>query len=282
MLYKFFLPLYLFCNAVLLDCHETIYAIMVTGKDQFHEELARQAMKSFREQTYPNKHLIIINDGDYELGSAVDITEVKFSQKHVLGELRNIALSYIPLNALWAQWDDDDWHHPEFLEKQYIELIKSRADGICCLRQVQYAFQINAAWIYSRLIEGTIMCRKKEGVYYPKSKMREDTIFLENYEMRYKVAYWDNPAYFYIRFIHGHNTWNDRHFRLQNRKRDFWDLNEKESTYLEAVLENYSNISYGKLLSRAVESKFGGASPPWSIASSSDLAIKKESLPVPR
>ena len=46
---------------------EKIYGVMVTGKDAKHEHLARQSVKSFIEQTYSNKKLLIINDGEYSL-----------------------------------------------------------------------------------------------------------------------------------------------------------------------------------------------------------------------
>jgi hypothetical protein len=218
---------------------ETISGIMITGKDLYHVPLALRSIQSFQEQTYPFKHLIIINDGEFTFGSAENITEIKLKTKHSLGALRNIGLNILPLNGLWVQWDDDDWHHPKFIQEQYDILEKEQVDAVCCLHQVQYAFQINSTWKIHCLIPGTIMCRKKEDIFYPEWIRGEDSLFLTEYQKKYKVIGWENPSYYYIRFIHEHNTWDENHFQLKKKTKNIWNLSTEEQNYLEKILEDY-------------------------------------------
>ena len=38
---------------------ETIYAVMITGKDDFHKKLAERSIQSFLEQTYPDRKSVV-------------------------------------------------------------------------------------------------------------------------------------------------------------------------------------------------------------------------------
>lgn len=95
-----FLFVHCFCEG-----QEKIYAIMITGKDAYHYSLAKLSICSFLEQTYPNKYLIIINDGSYSLKGFEKknlIKEVRLEDKYPLGTLRNVGLQQIPENAVWC------------------------------------------------------------------------------------------------------------------------------------------------------------------------------------
>lgn len=225
---------------------EKIYAVMITGKDDFHKNLAEKSIQSFLQQTYPNKHLIIVNDGDYSLGHLNKelITEIKLDKKHILGVLRNIGISYIPENGIYFQWDDDDWHHPDIMEKQYKFMKKKSADACILIKQVVYCFKINSAWITSRSsgIEGTVMCRKKRDILYPEAAKSEDSVFLKNYKKKYKLVKWDNPEYYYLRFVHGHNTWDDNHFKLERFKEGEWLISKEAMEYLAEVVPLYTSL----------------------------------------
>lgn len=222
---------------------EKIYGVMITGKDDFHKSLAEKSIQSFLQQTYPNKHLIIVNDGNYSLGhlNKEVITEIKLDKKHVLGELRNIGIKQIPENGMYLQWDDDDWHHPDLMAKQYKYIKTHSADGCILMSQVRYCFKTNAAWTTSRKsgIEGTIMCRRKEGILYPEDAKGEDSIFLKDYKKKYKLIKWDNPEFYYLRFVHGHNTWDENHFKLEKFKKNEWSISEAAINYLSEIVPLY-------------------------------------------
>lgn len=234
------------CSSLFLwGVEERIYGVMITGKDHYHHPFALCSVRSFLEQTYPNKHLLIINDGEQSFDGFDKelVTEIKLKEKKVLGALRNIALDALPENALWIQWDDDDWHHPKAIEEQYRYLVEQGAD-LCCMRaQIQYSFQIDSAWEVNRSIEGTILSRKKGDMFYPEIAKGEDTGYIQRFRKKYPIAKWENPPHYYIRFIHGHNTWHEDHFGLRFRAKHKWDIENTE--YLREVLRNYSWEKWG-------------------------------------
>lgn len=225
--------------------YEKIYAVMITGKDSFHKLLAMNSIKSFLNQTYPNKHLIIVNDGDYSLAHINPelITEIKLENKQVLGKLRNIGLRYIPENGVYLQWDDDDWHHPKLMEEQYKSMISSEAQLCLLQNQVQYAFKINSSWVKKNNtgIMGTIMCRKKNNIKYPIISKSEDDYFLRKYA-KYPKAVFNNPAHYYLRFIHGYNTWDDAHFEIGAKQTDAHLISNESKKYLLDVLPLYNFV----------------------------------------
>jgi glycosyltransferase involved in cell wall biosynthesis len=225
--------------------YEKIYAVMITGKDEFHKFLAERSVQAFLAQTYPNKHLIIVNDGNYSLGDINKelITEIKLDKKYVLGMLRNISWNQIPEGGLYFQWDDDDWHHPDLMKKQYEYMKKNSADACILLSQVMYCFRINAAWVSSRKsgIEGTVICRKKGDILYPEMARSEDSVFLNEYKKKYKLVKWDNPAHYYLRFVHGHNTWDDNHFKLDRFKENEWLISKDAIAYLAKIVPLYTS-----------------------------------------
>ncbi len=223
---------------------ETITAIMITGKTPFHLPFARLSIASFLEQTYPHKCLLIVNDGETLLGpfESHSIVEIKLDRKYNLGQLRNIGLDCIAENALWIQWDDDDWHHPQIIEEQYEFLISQNADLCCLKKQVQYAFAINGAWETRHTLFGTAMGRKKRDLKYPEIALSEDAIYFDAYAKKYRIAQWNNPPHYYLRLIHGHNSWDDRHFHLEKKRRDEWCISEESKNYLRSILPLYSGL----------------------------------------
>ena len=242
---------YIFFNVILIflpilpQNTEMIYAIMITGKDAYHEPLAQNAVCSFLEQTYPHKHLIIINDGDYTLNYEYEeITEIKLERKHTLGTLRNIGLAELPEESVWIQWDDDDWHHPKLMEEQYQYFLQQKAE-MCLLRnQIQYAFIKNSSWVLSLAhgIAGTMMCRKKKDIHYQPVSKGEDTQFYCAYKNSFKVVIWDNLDFYYIRFIHGKNSWDNSHFNLNTKVNGIWVIYMLAKNYLSNVLNLYSFV----------------------------------------
>tara|TARA_Y100001970_G_scaffold283049_1_gene397286 strand:- start:4112 stop:4807 length:696 start_codon:yes stop_codon:yes gene_type:complete len=225
---------------------ETIYGIMITGKTPERILMANLSAQSFFKQTYSNKHLLIIDDGDFDFNFSNSVaTHLKVSNGLTLGELRNIALDYLPVNSVWVQWDDDDWHHPNVISEQYEEL--SRANVPCCFMksQIRYSFNKNCAWIFGenlnseyRGICGTGMFRNSE-IRYPALEKSEDSVFSRYYENN--DILWDNPPHYYLRFIHNNNTWDEDHFLCSRMEKNTWDINGYSREYLEKILDLYKS-----------------------------------------
>lgn len=222
---------------------EPIYAVMITGKDKYHKELAIRSIESFKRQTYKNKYLIIINDGKYSLQSSSNdrIQEIKIRRKANLGKLRNFGLKAVPAKALWIQWDDDDWHHENLIEEQYRILQQKNADAVVLKNQVQYSVKKAKPWlkIQDTGIEGTILARNYPDIGYRDRKFGEDCDYIRMYKQRYRVHVWDNPSYYYLRFIHGFNTWNEAHFEKVEKAKDAQKILKVDQQYLQKTLKKF-------------------------------------------
>jgi len=231
------------------DEGERIHAVMITGKDIHHAGLAALSIVSFLAQSHPNRRLVIVNDGEYtfEIPGVPDerIEQVNLDDKLRLGALRNLAFEHIPENDLWAQWDDDDWHHPLLMTEQYNSIIENKVEGCFLHNQLRYAFSRNAAWFAGcrEGFAGTIMARNKPEMRYPSLRKGEDSVFVEEFQQKYPFFIWQNPEYYYLRFIHGHNTWEDEHFRLKKRWRGSRrGLDAEARRYLKSILPLYKPV----------------------------------------
>jgi glycosyltransferase involved in cell wall biosynthesis len=248
-------------NKVLM---EKIYALMITGLPN-RMERAKKSVASFQRQIYPNKELVIVNDGDYSLLDEMgiddeNIVEVYVEEKCPLGELRNISLEEIPNGAMFVQWDDDDWHHEELMQKQHEYMMAHNLDASFLNYQIRFYVSKNTALTAHRDdgIDGTIMARKFADIKYPdKDKVGEDSVFRNLYfSKNKKVAFIDaHPAY-YLRFIHGNNVWDEKHFKLDQIIDNLWEVDQQGSIYLENILKNFYNEDWNSTANR-IHRKFG-------------------------
>ncbi len=227
---------------------DKITAVMVTGKDAYHEKFARLSVKSFCEQTYENKKLLIINDGEYSLEdlNCDEVFEIKVNNSDrllKLGGLRNVAFEYLNDGDIWVQWDDDDYRHPNLIQLQYDFLLSKKIDYCFLKSQIQYDFTINHAKIVHRQdgIIGTVMHRYDGKTEYDNISKAEDNLFKQNEEYSLNVS-----PFHYCRFIHKSNTWGFSHFYSIRRRRrvikkfsNKWNIDGDSKKYLEQVLKYY-------------------------------------------
>jgi len=228
---------------------EPVTALMVTGKDPEHAGLARNSILSFLAQSYPNRRLVIVNDGAYcfEIPGVPEgrVVQVNLPERRTLGELRNLSLEAVPPDGVWVQWDDDDWHHPSLIPAQYAELKEKNAEACFLKHQVQYAFAKDAAWVNRCKvgIAGTVMARRREKVRYELPELGEDSEFQNVYRERYRCVVWNNPHHYYLRFIHGYNSWDDEHFLLHKHRRNSRrGLRRESRRYLDEVTPLYRGL----------------------------------------
>ena len=81
-----------------------------------------RAVAWFQRQSYPDRELIVVNDADdgtKEYLAALRDKRIVYirPEQACLGELRNVAVTHARGTYL-AQWDDDDWYHPDRLALQ--------------------------------------------------------------------------------------------------------------------------------------------------------------------
>ena len=194
----------------LITKYSIIYGILITGKDDRRIHLASLAVSNFFEQDYKgDKKLIIIN---HHPKLSVKIPEeyknhVKqvFVSKHnrTLGHLRNIGLSYVPKNALWITWDDDDFRERRFLSKLYKQLNKQ--DAVSFDRRYEYNVLTDSVW-KTYLKKGFVhmLCRKNDTFKFLDKDAMEDVNLYRDLKISvYKVK---PNEWMYIRLVHDDNT----------------------------------------------------------------------------
>lgn len=223
-----------------------VTAVMITGKTEKHEALARMSIRSFLDQTYRRRELVIINEGPYELkiGHPV-IREIQVKDRgRPLGELRNIGID--EAKGDWIiQWDDDDYHHPHRILYQMAHR-RDREDCAVFLRKQIRVDMINGEAICIECdegISGTILHPGGTDVRYPALEKGEDTEFAKGF--RYQIILdndsdtWPGPA-LYLRFYHGDNTMSHAHVMGgTNSYGRRWLPHHDEKAYITDVLEQY-------------------------------------------
>jgi hypothetical protein len=187
-----------------------VTAVMITGKSQARNPLAREAVRCFVEQTYPPRELLILNDGEEAIGvEAGNIREIRIEKvaTRTLGDLRNLALE-LAYGDWVIQWDDDDWYGPERIEAQ----MRVRRPGAAVLLGdiIHYSLHrhsgFRADWASG--FPGSILHERNGTVRYPSLSRGEDIVFQRQFR-KITVVRSERPLYIYRH--HAQNTWNETH-----------------------------------------------------------------------
>lgn len=184
-----------------------------------------QALRFFQQQDYPNRELIIVDDGTDSIedlaGSAANIHYLRLRRRSSIGAKRNLACQHAR-GEIIAHWDDDDWYAPDRLRYQAAPIIQGQAD----LTGLENAFVLQLPegefWgvhphLHRRLFVGdvhggTLVYRKElwtTGLRYPEINLAEDAYLIFRATRRGKrLMKLSNPGVFvYIR--HGGNAWRE-------------------------------------------------------------------------
>lgn len=194
-------------------------------------ELARRALHCFAAQSWQDKELVIIDDGnqDYEpmlapYREAFEIRYVKVPEDPEvrLGGLRNRALDEAR-GEFCIQWDDDEWYHPERIAVQMRAAHEQKLDAVVLKWTLMHMDTPDLVEKPYRAdagggTPGTILHRRTKA-RYPNLRRAEDSEFLDQLRgsMRVGVAAGDH-SHLFIRCFHGDNTWDARHFLKRLRR----------------------------------------------------------------
>lgn len=204
-----------------LENPKKVSCLMVTAN---RKNLAKRAVKCFQNQSYTNKELVIVDDGDEDYSSILqDISphEIKYVKLEkepdfVLGKLRNISLTKAT-GDYFIQWDDDDWYHPDRIKIQ-AEILNQGYDA-CCLSSTLMHLSTPRFMEHPYIgtlpdgVPGSIMHRRNPEIQYPETPRAEDDVFLKKWM---KLNYYkldDAYNYLFLRAYHGENTWEQKHFK---------------------------------------------------------------------
>ena len=184
-----------------------------------------QSLKHFYAQDYPNKELIIVDDGEDSVAELVtglpEILYLRLNKRHSIGAKRNIACRSAR-GEIIALWDDDDWYSSDRLRYQVAPILADEADMTGLKETIFADLATGHFWrIGERLHErmfwgnvpgGTLVYRRtllSKGLVYPEINLAEDAWFLQHAVRKgFRLLQLPNPEVFvYVR--HKKNTWAD-------------------------------------------------------------------------
>jgi hypothetical protein len=179
--------------------------------------LLPRAISYFMRQTYPNRELIILDDGTDAVRDLLPcdprIRYIHLQGSRTLGEKRNLACENAQGEFI-AHWDDDDWSADWRLTYQMEELSSNSSASICGLDRVLfYDPRSDHAWEYvyppkqKSWVCGGALCYRKafwEDHRFPDIHGGEDTRFVWEAPERSVLALPDNS--FFVGMVHGQNT----------------------------------------------------------------------------
>jgi hypothetical protein len=174
------------------------------------------AIHNFLAQDYPNKELLILDDGKDSVADLVSadpqIRYIRGNKKQTLGVKRNECVK-ASRGDLILHWDDDDWSASHRIRYQVDSLLHAGAE-LCGLRQMLFHdLKSGDTWLYNYpegqrlwLAGGSLLYTRDfwRRAPFPNIQIGEDTRFVWS-QARPRVAVL--PDYrFYVAMIHGGNT----------------------------------------------------------------------------
>jgi glycosyltransferase involved in cell wall biosynthesis len=211
-----------------------VSCLMVTLAEAERWPYLQRSIADYCRQTHSNTELVIVLDsGSPEVKAAVaahvgglrrsDIRVIDPPGQHSLGALRNIARD----NArgdICCQWDDDDFNHPERIERQLRFLIDAETEAVCLQETMQFFPDTRTLrctnWRAApvRGLPGTLMCRRGAPINYPEdgpqSQSGEDSAIMEQLLARDVCRFLAGVPHLYVYVCHGRNTCTGAHLRM--------------------------------------------------------------------
>ena len=189
-----------------------VYCIMITGKDRSRICFAKKSVENFLSQDYKYKKLVIINHSQLPvLNESSSNTLYEFHvprSGNTLGDLRNIALQLVPINAIWTLWDDDDYRSTKYLSFLYNNLISSKSDVVLFTRRYECNYNTKFVW-EMEIPSGFVIVFAKQDlrVKYLQKDSMEDVQLIDDFrKLGKKINVITNDPSIYIRLVHNNNT----------------------------------------------------------------------------
>lgn len=193
--------------------HPLVSCIMPTAD---RRRFVPAAIRNFQAQDYPNRELIILDDGHDSIADLVPQDEriryIRKTPKQALGSKRNECIRACR-GDLIMHWDDDDWSAPHRITYQAEALLREKAE-LCGLRQMLFHdVKSGETWLYQYpkhqrlwLAGGSLLYTRDfwQRSPFPNLQVGEDTRFVWSQRDPRLVVL---PDYqFYVAMIHTANT----------------------------------------------------------------------------
>jgi glycosyltransferase involved in cell wall biosynthesis len=154
-----------------------------------------QAIKYFLQQDYPNRELIVVDDGTQPAGDLIpqnpSIRYTRLPTKQSIGAKRNLAC-HTARGDIIVCWDDDDWYAPHRISYQVTPLLHGKADVTGFDKSLLLSLPTRQFWAYTSqlhtrlfvqgIVGGTLAFWKKlwnQGARFPNASLAEDATFLQ-------------------------------------------------------------------------------------------------------
>ncbi len=211
------------------------------------------SLRWFLSQDYPNKELLILDDGSDPVGDIVEglpnVEYIRLDRRFSIGAKRNLACQRAR-GEIIAHWDDDDWYAPGRLYYQIGPILAGQADmtgleNAYILHLPDGIFWTTHSHLHRRMFVGnvhggTIMFRKAlltQGMRYPEINLAEDAYLIQQaLRSGRRLERLDNNGTFvYIR--HGQNAWQFEAGRFLDP--GGWQRTEPPPSFSPEILTSY-------------------------------------------
>ena len=181
------------------------------------------ALTCFRSQTYPNKELVVVDDGSDSVGDLLsglrDVHYVRVPRRMTIGAKRNLGCRE-GRGEIIAQWDDDDWYAPNRLARQIAPIVAGDAEMTGLANRFMLELPSGKFWtladeLHRRMFVGdvhggTLVYRKSllaEGIKYPDINLAEDASLIQQAKRRRKRILRVENAEQFVYLRHSRNAW---------------------------------------------------------------------------
>jgi len=202
-----------------------VSCLMVTAD---RRRFVRRSLLCYRRQTYPRKELVVVDDGgeplddllaDFPPGEVL-YHRIARTSANVLGRLRNLSLE-LATGDLCANWDDDDWYHPDRLSVQVgaIEAGARSCSLAATLVHIDLPPYSRRAFVspFRRGVPGSLVYPRAGAIRHPELARGEDDVFLGEWRKTSHRMLDASRAGLMVRCFHGANTWDRGHFTRRLR-----------------------------------------------------------------
>jgi glycosyltransferase involved in cell wall biosynthesis len=155
-----------------------------------------QAIRYFMEQDYPQRELIVVDDGSDPIRDLIPDEEhvhyIRLPGRHSIGIKRNLACESAKGKVIML-WDDDDWYARNRISYQVGPLLERRADLTGLDRGLLLSLPTGLFWectpslhermFVQQVIGGTLTFWKslwQAGAQFPDTSLAEDALFLQS------------------------------------------------------------------------------------------------------
>ena len=202
--------------------HPLVTAIMPTRN---RPDFALQAVRYFLDQDYPDKELVVLEDGTSTLaGRLPDDPRIRHVVTGLparsIGTMRNEACR-LARGEIVAHWDDDDWYGPERISRQVAAIRSGEADITALRDSLMFDLPGWRFWrcrpeLHRRMFVrdvhgGTLVYRRQvwaQMARFPDCSLAEDAMFLEQAMQRGARLRTVAAEGLFVYLRHSGNAWN--------------------------------------------------------------------------